>query len=81
MATAAASSVLPFGISSHGRGLPDVDGVELMIVKSKGAYLHTVDGRSYVDYGMAMGACLVGHLFTYTHQDTNGFVICQRRCS
>jgi glutamate-1-semialdehyde 2,1-aminomutase len=61
MATVADSSVLPFGISSHGRGLPDVDGVELMIVKSKGAHLHSADGRSYIDYGMAMGACLVGH--------------------
>lgn len=61
MDTAAASSVLPFGISSHGRGLPDVDGAELLITKSKGAHLHTADGRSYIDYGMAMGACLVGH--------------------
>lgn len=52
---------LPFGISSHGRGLPDVDGVELMIVKSKGGRLIDAQGRNYVDYGMAMGACLVGH--------------------
>ena len=52
---------VPLGISSQPRTLPDVDGETLVVASSKGARLIDTAGRSFVDYGMAMGACLVGH--------------------
>jgi glutamate-1-semialdehyde 2,1-aminomutase len=52
---------LPLGISSGPRRLPDVDGETLVVARSQGARVIDPAGRSYVDYGMAMGATLVGH--------------------
>lgn len=54
-------NALPFGISSHGRGLPDVDGVPFIVAKSHGSRLIDPDGRSHVDYCMGIGANLLGH--------------------
>lgn len=52
---------VPLGISSQPRNLPDVDGEAFIVSRSKGARLFNTAGRSFVDYGMAMGANLVGH--------------------
>lgn len=52
---------VPLGISSQPRTLPDVDGETFIVAASKGPRLTDTAGRSFVDYGMAMGACLVGH--------------------
>lgn len=52
---------LPGGISSNGRMLPDMDGAPLLVASSQGSTLTDTEGRSYVDYAMAMGATLLGH--------------------
>ncbi|HSI40311.1 MAG TPA: aminotransferase class III-fold pyridoxal phosphate-dependent enzyme [Xanthobacteraceae bacterium] len=52
---------VPLGISSQPRSLPDVDGEAFIVARSQGARLIDAKGRSFVDYGMAMGATLVGH--------------------
>src|SRR5688500_10838570 len=52
---------LPFGISSYGRGLPDIDGVPFIVAKSSGSRLIDLEGRSHVDYCMGIGANLLGH--------------------
>lgn len=62
---------VPHGISSSARALPDVDGDTFIVKRSKGARLIDIKGRSYVDYGMAMGANLVGH----AHPDVNAACI------
>ncbi len=53
--------VLPGGISSNGRLLPDVDGLPFKVASSAGASIIDEQGRSYVDYAMAMGATILGH--------------------
>lgn len=58
---------VPHGISSSARALPDVDGNTFIVKRSNGARLIDVKGRSFVDYGMAMGANLIGH----AHPDVN----------
>lgn len=55
------SMTVPLGISSAPRLLPDVDGETFVVTRSKGARLIDPQGRSFVDYGMAMGANLLGH--------------------
>jgi glutamate-1-semialdehyde 2,1-aminomutase len=52
---------VPLGISSQPRTLPDVDGETFVVARSHGSRLIDIKGRSFVDYGMAMGANLVGH--------------------
>lgn len=52
---------VPFGVSSRARSLPELDGKTFTVASSKGARLVDTNGRSFVDYGMAMGATLLGH--------------------
>jgi len=52
---------VPFGISSSARSLPKLDGEDFVVARSKGARLFNTEGRNFVDYGMAMGATLLGH--------------------
>lgn len=52
---------IPFGISSQARALPDMDGEAFVVARSRGSHLFDRKGRRFVDYGMAMGANLVGH--------------------
>jgi len=59
---------VPFGISSQARALTDVDGETLIVARSQGSRLFDKRGRSYVDYGMAMGANLVGHAHPAVNQ-------------
>jgi len=56
-----AALTVPFGVSSRARALPELDGKRFTVASSKGARLIDTEGRSYVDYGMAMGATLLGH--------------------
>lgn len=56
-----AAMTVPFGVSSRARALPELDGKTFTVASSKGARLIDTEGRSYVDYGMAMGATLLGH--------------------
>lgn len=52
---------VPFGVSSRARSLPELDGKTFVVASSNGARLTDTEGRSFVDYGMAMGATLLGH--------------------
>ena len=52
---------VPFGVSSRARSLPLLDGKGFTVARSQGARLFDTEGRSFVDYGMAMGATLIGH--------------------
>ncbi len=54
---------VPFGVSSRARALPELDGKTFTVASSNGARLIDTDGRSFVDYGMAMGATLLGHAY------------------
>lgn len=54
---------VPFGVSSRARALPELDGKTFTVASSYGARLIDTDGRSFVDYGMAMGATLLGHAY------------------
>jgi len=56
---AAASEVLPGGTSSNFRlsGTP----VPLTFERAEGPRLFDVDGNVYLDYALAMGACILGH--------------------
>lgn len=55
------SRTLPSGISSQARALGTLDGRDFYVKSSKGARLTDSYGATYVDYGMAMGANLLGH--------------------
>ncbi|GAB4068787.1 aminotransferase class III-fold pyridoxal phosphate-dependent enzyme [Ancylobacter sonchi] len=52
---------VPFGVSSSARKLPLLDGKGFTVSRSHGARLIDTEGNSFVDYGMAMGATLIGH--------------------
>jgi len=52
---------IPFGISSQARNLPDIDGEPFIVARSRGSHIFDSRDRDYVDYGMAMGANLLGH--------------------
>jgi glutamate-1-semialdehyde 2,1-aminomutase len=49
------------GISSAGRGVPEIDGVAFQAVRAEGAHLWDTEGRVYIDHLMAMGATVLGH--------------------
>jgi glutamate-1-semialdehyde 2,1-aminomutase len=49
------------GISSAGRGLPAVDGHELLIARGAGPHLWDTAGRRYVDTALGFGGTILGH--------------------
>src|SRR5690606_20067850 len=55
------SKTLPAGVSSQARALGVLDGRAFYVKSSKGARISDSYGTSFVDYGMAMGANLLGH--------------------
>ncbi len=55
------NEVLPGGVSSGARALGVLDGRDFVVASSKGAWLTDTYGTRFVDYGMAMGANLLGH--------------------
>jgi len=55
------SKTLPAGVSSQARALGVLDGRDFYVKSSKGARIIDSYGTSFVDYGMAMGANLLGH--------------------
>jgi len=59
--TCASHSALPGGISSGLRALPLFEGKPFVVHSSRGSRLVDVEGRSHVDYAMAMGANILGH--------------------
>lgn len=55
------SKTLPAGVSSQARALGVLDGRDFYVKSSKGARIIDSYGTSFVDYGMAMGANIIGH--------------------
>jgi glutamate-1-semialdehyde 2,1-aminomutase len=49
------------GISSAGRGLPDLDGRRLLIARGAGPYLWDTSGLRYVDTALGFGGTILGH--------------------
>lgn len=58
---AAAKKILPGGVNSPVRDFRRVGGEPIFVASAKGAYLHDVDGNSYVDYVGSWGPMILGH--------------------
>lgn len=56
-----ALKVIPGGVNSPVRAFRAVGGTPFFAKSAKGAYLHDVDGRSYVDYVCTWGPAILGH--------------------
>ncbi|HWG03221.1 MAG TPA: glutamate-1-semialdehyde 2,1-aminomutase [Trebonia sp.] len=58
---ARAAAVTPGGVNSPVRAFGPVGGTPRFIERGAGAYLHDVDGRSYVDLVCSWGPMILGH--------------------
>jgi glutamate-1-semialdehyde 2,1-aminomutase len=56
-----AKKVLVGGVNSPVRAFKSVEGDPIFFQSAKGAYLHDVDGNSYVDYVGSWGPMILGH--------------------
>ncbi|MEZ4751624.1 MAG: glutamate-1-semialdehyde 2,1-aminomutase [Bdellovibrionota bacterium] len=56
-----ALKVTPGGVHSPVRSLKNVDAQPIFFSYGEGAYLHDVDGKSYVDFCMSFGPHILGH--------------------
>ncbi len=57
---------LASGVNSPVRAFRAVGGDPVIMKKGKGAYLHDIEGRTYVDFCQSWGAMLFGHAFPAT---------------
>ena len=58
---AEASTVIPGGVNSPVRAFKSVGGTPIFVEKAKGAYLHTADGNTLIDYISSWGPMILGH--------------------
>lgn len=58
---AEASTVIPGGVNSPVRAFKSVGGTPIFVQKAKGAYLHTADGNTLIDYISSWGPMILGH--------------------
>jgi len=56
-----ATRVIPGGVNSPVRSFRAVGGSPVFIKKAKGAYLHSEDGKTYLDFICSWGAMILGH--------------------
>ncbi|MDP4149514.1 MAG: glutamate-1-semialdehyde 2,1-aminomutase [Bacteroidota bacterium] len=56
-----AQQSIPGGVNSPVRAFKSVGGTPLFIKSAKGAYLHDVDGNTYIDYIASWGPMILGH--------------------
>src|SRR5262249_3642655 len=56
-----ANRVIPGGVNSPARAFGAVGGEPPFIESADGAYLHDIDGHSYIDYIGSWGPMIVGH--------------------
>lgn len=56
-----AQAHIPGGVNSPVRAFKGVDGTPIFIERAKGAYLHDVDGKQYIDYIGSWGPMILGH--------------------
>ncbi len=61
-AFARANRVIPGGVNSPARAFGAVGGEPPFITRADGAYLHDVDGHSYIDYVGSWGPMILGHV-------------------
>lgn len=60
-AFARANRVIPGGVNSPARAFGAVGGEPPFIESARGAYLHDIDGHTYIDYIGSWGPMIVGH--------------------
>ena len=58
---AKAQTLMPGGVNSPLRACKYVNSEPVFIENAKGAYLHDVDGRQYIDYVFSWGPQILGH--------------------
>jgi glutamate-1-semialdehyde 2,1-aminomutase len=58
---AEASAVIPGGVNSPVRAFKSVGGTPIFVESAKGAYLHTADGDTLIDYISSWGPMILGH--------------------
>ncbi len=56
-----ATKYIPAGVNSPVRAFQSVHDTPFYVAKAKGAYLHDVDGNTYLDYVASWGAIILGH--------------------
>ncbi|TZF82453.1 glutamate-1-semialdehyde 2,1-aminomutase [Cognatilysobacter lacus] len=56
-----ASELLPGGVNSPVRAFRSVGGTPFFAKRAEGAYLHDVDGNTYIDYVGSWGPMIAGH--------------------
>ena len=61
-AFARANRVIPGGVNSPARAFGGVGGEPPFIARAVGAYLHDIDGHSYIDYVGSWGPMILGHV-------------------
>jgi glutamate-1-semialdehyde 2,1-aminomutase len=60
-AFARAQRVIPGGVNSPARAFRAVGGEPPFIARGEGAYLHDIDGQTYIDYIGSWGPMILGH--------------------
>ena len=60
-AFARANRVIPGGVNSPARAFGGVGGEPPFIARAQGAYLHDIDGHTYIDYIGSWGPMILGH--------------------
>src|SRR5262249_39520895 len=60
-AFARANRVIPGGVNSPARAFGAVGGEPPFIARARGAYLHDIDGHTYIDYIGSWGPMILGH--------------------
>src|SRR5262245_64457606 len=56
-----AKRLIPGGVNSPARAFGAVGGEPPFIARAEGAYLHDIDGHSYIDYVGSWGPMILGH--------------------
>src|SRR5438034_7072909 len=60
-AFARANRVIPGGVNSPARAFGGVGGEPPFIDRAQGAYVHDIDGHTYIDYIGSWGPMILGH--------------------
>ncbi len=71
MAFERANKVIPGGVNSPARAFGAVGGEPPFIARGHGAYLHDIDGHSYIDYVGSWGPMILGH----AHPQVRGAIV------
>ena len=79
-----ANRVIPGGVNSPARAFGAVGGEPPFIERAHGAYLHDIDGHTYIDYIGSWGQMILGHaeprVNAAVSEDSNTLVASGRMC-